>query len=75
MVEGIVKSFKACFPPVLTSVIDSALNDGLLFKTFPALKVVPKDLEIEENTKVILLKRLEFLDFQGMGKKIVYHLC
>ncbi len=47
----------------------------MLFKTFPALKVVPKDLEIEENTKVILLKGFEFLDFQSMGKKIVYHIC
>ncbi len=32
-------------------------------------------MEIEENTKVILLKGFEFLDFQSMGKKIVYHIC
>lgn len=75
MVEGMVKSFKAVFPPVLTSLIDSVLIDGLVFKTFPELKVVPKKLELEENTNSFLLKGFEFLDFQRMGKKIIYHIC
>lgn len=63
------------FPPVLTSLIDSVLIGGLVFKTFTALKVVPKKMEFEGHTNTFLLKGFEFLDLQRMGKKIIYHIC
>ncbi len=79
IIPSLLPSFSLSF---FLSIHYSSIYPPLILFTHPPIflcfflsfLIVPKDLEIEENTKVILLK-FEFLDFQSMGKKIVYHIC
>lgn len=70
--EGFVKSLKASFPSEVMSFVNSVVHNGEVPQNFPVLKVIPKKLEINESGQFSLLKGDEVLDFQSLGKMILY---
>jgi len=53
------------FISVYSSLIMFAASDGVLIKTFPLVKVWPKQLELQQKTRQkVKLRFLNFLNFQ-----------